>query len=994
MFPFDTGIELCLGKPLDDTLLHVIRNEVQQLSDSLEVQKQREEKYVKSICSTLSLFKSEFDRAIRSLEQQQSSLQTACEELKNNQDILKEEMNAKDEEQKQRLRISELHWKMRHEQVENLCKALEVKRFAMQSDLDILRTKLDSLAPSDDLKEVVFDAPEQNKWFTGREKEVNCLEKCLPFESDSGLKMTAICGLGGCGKTTLAAHYAWKHKQKYEGGVYWISMEDDRKLENSVNDLALRLGMLAESFDLTLSKILTWMTKRKKPWLLVLDDVDQLNLSEQMHKILSGRWKRQASGHVLLTTRREPKEVCESISLEPSCCVCVFAFSEDEAKRFLVARSGFSDFTGQEVALDELVCELGCLPLALEQAGAHIKALQCPVRNYTEQYKTQRLTLLSQHPRAKPSWEYESESRLAVHTTWLLNFEYVRKSPQGELASSFVQAAAFLEPNEIQEELINTQLFSADDPLRETSDVDLVKKQIIDILTKFSLFQRKTYNSLGLHRLVQEVIRSRMNNQETASSLLRTVQILHHSFHLCPSPDQILADITASVKEQASESVANTSRFHLWLKLTSHASELQRHLKSFLDQQEIHRDVKTVVLTRAASRVVYESALQFSVRGHHEDAKEAERFAFQILDSCVGHSGTVTIEELAKLFPHTLPLPQILQKIILYSSRPPADNENFATGDQQFVSIDEIRLRGNAFFKDEQFQEAVETYTEAIEASKKAKCLDPRLFHNRATAYFKLRNFEKCLQDSEQYIKIRPKCWKGYTRKALALLGLGRKGSAMCFAAIAYSHDARSCRRYEAFQVSFKYLDEKWEIVDTSEALRRSLIRNKSRNLRKKVLLLINDHYEIDGGRRTQLNEMTLVLKNSDGSNDIVDTTLAAYGDGKDVTVKCDGLRFCKECFIQNITFEAQSTMFVGPDGDVEFTNCRFKSTDASFSAIVVNGTTKLIQCTVSESLGGGITVEGLKSSASLIKCKVTGNGKKPFETSGIKVCAGGRRRS
>ena len=85
---FDTGIELCLGKPLDDSLLHVIHSEVQQLSDSLGVHKDREEKDVKSICSTLSLFKSEFDRAIRSLEEQQSSLKTCCEELRSRQDIL------------------------------------------------------------------------------------------------------------------------------------------------------------------------------------------------------------------------------------------------------------------------------------------------------------------------------------------------------------------------------------------------------------------------------------------------------------------------------------------------------------------------------------------------------------------------------------------------------------------------------------------------------------------------------------------------------------------------------------------------------------------------------------------------------------------------------------------------------------------------------------------------------------------------------------------
>ena len=72
------------------------------------------------------------------------------------------------------------------------------------------------------------------------------------------------------------------------------------------------------------------------------------------------------------------------------------------------------------------------------------------------------MQLLSEHPRAKPLWEYESQNRLAVHTTWLLNFEYVKKSPQGELASKFLEASAFFAPNEIQEELINCELLSTD----------------------------------------------------------------------------------------------------------------------------------------------------------------------------------------------------------------------------------------------------------------------------------------------------------------------------------------------------------------------------------------------------------------------------------------------------------------------------------------------------------------------------------------------------
>ena len=332
------------------TLLQLVRQEVQQLSDSLDNLKDEDS----SICATLDLLKSEFNKAIVTIEEKQANLEVTWKVLKQRQE------------------------------------SLEVKTNSMQQDL---KTALKSLPPhSEDFSDIVFDAPEQTKWFTEREKEIENIEKCLPLNERKELKMAAICGLGGCGKSTLATYFAWKRKQEYEGGVFWFSMEDDRNFESSVSDLALRLSIEANSFDFTLCKLLMWISKQEKPWLMVLDDVDQLKLSKQMHMILSGRWKRRAHGHILLTTRRESKEVCSSVDLEPSCCVEVLSFSEEEAKRFLRVRCGATS-TGKEVELDELVCELGCLPLALEQAGAHIKALQCSIADYLEAVSYTHLTL-------------------------------------------------------------------------------------------------------------------------------------------------------------------------------------------------------------------------------------------------------------------------------------------------------------------------------------------------------------------------------------------------------------------------------------------------------------------------------------------------------------------------------------------------------------------------------------------------------------------------
>ncbi|XP_068712651.1 uncharacterized protein [Montipora foliosa] len=918
------GLEICLGTPLDNTLLKTFHKEVQQLSADLLDCKVQSAK----ITVTLNQFKTELDRAVA---------------LKDDQDMARDEMKETSQE------------------VQILCKALEDKSISMRKDLDSVIATVNRMPTSeDDFKQVVFDAPDQNKFFAGRASEIKSLERCLPLDKSKQVRMAAICGLGGCGKTTLAIQFAWKYKNEYEGGVFWISMEDDKKFENSVTDLALRLKIYANSFDVTLSKFLTWISRQEKTWLLVLDDVDQFNLSEGMHKVLFGRWKRQASGHVLLTTRREPKEVSESLTLEPSCCLQVSVFPEDDAKCFLVARSGINNAAEEEAALDELVRELGSLPLALEQAGAHIKALECSVSSYLEEYKSQRMKLLSQRM-AKPSWEYESPARRAVHTTWLLNFEYVKRSNYGDVASRFVQAAAFLAPNEIQEELINSQLLSADGQSIQSRNLPLMKECVIETLTKFSLFQRKRSSTLWLHHLVQEVIRSRLTVDETSSSLISAVKIVDQAFRNCPSPERIPKDVGTSVREQPSAHVANRSLFYLWSKLTTHSSELQYHLKLFLDKNNIGREDKAVILSQEASHVVYQNAIHLSVHGHQKDAKESERLAIQILDSCP--SDDEISKDFKDLLPHTLPFPQKLQKTVLYSCHPPIENQAIVSGKEmhpESASTDDIRLRGNDLFKAGRFREAVEAYTEALEATKDAKHQDPRLFHNRATAHLKLRNFEKCLQDSQEYIKLMPNCWKGYSRRALALTGLGMRSSALCSAAIAYHHDKNSCCDYEAFRTEFKDLDSKLEVVESSEQLMRSLERNKNENLPRKVLLLANTHYEMGDA----------------ADPDCFFTSMASLGDKADLILNCGELSIIKDCVFQNIKFSGKCAIFIPADGNAEFYKCTFRNSVLDCPVMAIEGKARLFECEIRNSEGSGLGIWGPFASVELIKCQISGNGR------------------
>lgn len=77
---------------------------------------------------------------------------------------------------------------------------------------------------------------------------------------------------------------------------------------------------------------------------------------------------------------------------------------------------------------------------------------------------------------------------------------------------------------------------------------------------------------------------------------------------------------------------------------------------------------------------------------------------------------------------------------------------------------DEEREKGNQFFKEQKFPEAIKHYTESIKRNPK----DPRAYSNRAACYTKLGALPEGLKDAEKCIELDPTFVKGYTRKGTA----------------------------------------------------------------------------------------------------------------------------------------------------------------------------------------------------------------------------------
>jgi stress-induced-phosphoprotein 1 len=89
--------------------------------------------------------------------------------------------------------------------------------------------------------------------------------------------------------------------------------------------------------------------------------------------------------------------------------------------------------------------------------------------------------------------------------------------------------------------------------------------------------------------------------------------------------------------------------------------------------------------------------------------------------------------------------------------------------------LSKLKFAGDKLYKNKKWKMAIDTYTEAIELDN----TNYSLFSNRSACYAALNDFENSLKDAAKVIDIVPNFSKGYSRKAHALLNLGRTEEAL-----------------------------------------------------------------------------------------------------------------------------------------------------------------------------------------------------------------------
>lgn len=343
----------------------------------------------------------------------------------------------------------------------------------------------------------------RNPNFTGRGQLLEDLRMTLST-SKTAVVTQAITGLGGVGKTQTAIEYAYRHSSEYDV-VWWVKSEKPETLAADYAELVQELNLPEK--DLTdqpavIKAVRQWFGQHEK-WLLIFDN------AEDPQEIRKTYLPQGGNGHVLITSRNPNWGATAQT-------VGINTLKENEAVEFLRKRTGEKDQESTTV----LAKELGCLPLALEQAAAYILATGISLSKYVELAKEHKVDLLKEGD--KPS-DYPD----TVLTTWNLSFQKVKQ--ENPAASDLLKAFAFLAPDDIPLSLLKGINKVLPEELQELGENELELNRALKMLLTYSLIERNN-EKVSIHRLVQAVLKNQMRTEDKKEWAAAMVRLLNNKF--------------------------------------------------------------------------------------------------------------------------------------------------------------------------------------------------------------------------------------------------------------------------------------------------------------------------------------------------------------------------------------------------------------------------------------------------------------------------------
>lgn len=266
----------------------------------------------------------------------------------------------------------------------------------------------------------------------------------------------SIYGLGGCGKSALANELAYRVLERKTTLVFWVPATSKENFELAYRAIGLHLclpGIKDDNADIGKLVKDALSSGSVGEWLLIIDGVDDEDVLPRT-TVDTSRSARirdylpyNNRGSILFTTRS--RKVAGALTQNRT--LRLSDMSKPEAKLLLERQITRKTSAADELAVEELLCILTYLPLAIVQAAAFINNNDISVSDYVSLFRSAgaEIQLFNEHF-TDPSRYEERES--AIGRTWYISFNQIREKDR--LAADYLSFMACLDYVNIPQSLL------------------------------------------------------------------------------------------------------------------------------------------------------------------------------------------------------------------------------------------------------------------------------------------------------------------------------------------------------------------------------------------------------------------------------------------------------------------------------------------------------------------------------------------------------------
>ncbi|KOX17372.1 GTP-binding protein [Nocardiopsis sp. NRRL B-16309] len=348
-----------------------------------------------------------------------------------------------------------------------------------------------------------------------------------------------LSGMGGVGKTQLAAHHA--RSLLARGAVdlaVWVPAAERATIVQAYADAARAVlpGHVDEDPDRAARQFLTWLQTTDRRWLVVLDNLD-------VPEHVRGLWPPTATpsadqgsapapgtgplGRLVVTTRRTDT----ALAGRGRSFIDVGTYTPDEARTYLATALAGLPTPPAEADLAALAEDLGHLPLALSHAAAYIRdrrdSMTCT--SYRARLQDQRGALARMFPERE---SLPDDYARTVATTWSMSVEHADTLTPRGLALPMMRLLSLLDPTGVPVAVLTSPPVL--DHLRRAhpgrpAPAGQDAEDALSALARLHLVTRSGFGDdavVGVHRLVQRATREQRATRPDRDTALTAADAL------------------------------------------------------------------------------------------------------------------------------------------------------------------------------------------------------------------------------------------------------------------------------------------------------------------------------------------------------------------------------------------------------------------------------------------------------------------------------------